>query len=180
VTSGCQCFFQSECYIRQHRAPLAIYPLRTALGAGYHFLVGMVVVVAAVGLFTGIHHATVLLAIVPAFLLIFVFAWSLAVCTGTLNVLFHDTQHLLEIALQIMFYATPIMYKPEILLNKHLGWALRYNPFAVLLDLLRRPLLEGVLPDTWTICAALLIVGVTACLAAVLLQWCERRLIFYL
>ena len=31
--SGCQSFFQGESYIRQHRAPLAIYPLRTTLGA---------------------------------------------------------------------------------------------------------------------------------------------------
>ena len=54
-------------------------------------------------------------------MLLFVFAWSLAVCTGTLNVLFHDTQHLLEIILQILFYMTPIMYKPEILINGH--WA---------------------------------------------------------
>src|SRR5260221_10868882 len=28
---GCQCFFQGESYIRQHPAPLAVYPLRTAL-----------------------------------------------------------------------------------------------------------------------------------------------------
>ena len=44
--TGCQSFFQGESYIRQHRAPLAIYPLRTTLGAGYHFLVGMGVVLA--------------------------------------------------------------------------------------------------------------------------------------
>ena len=30
--SGCHCFFQGEAYIRQHPAPIAIYPLRTALG----------------------------------------------------------------------------------------------------------------------------------------------------
>jgi lipopolysaccharide transport system permease protein len=178
--SGCQCFFQGEAYIRQHRAPLAMYPLRTTLSAGYHFLVGMAVVVTAAGLFMGIHHGAVLLGLVPALSLIFVFAWSLAVCTGTLNVVFHDTQHLLEIGLQIMFYATPIMYKPDILVNNRLGWAVRYNPCAVLLELVRRPLLEGALPATQTVFAALLIVLVMLCLAAAMLRWCERRLIFCL
>jgi ABC-type polysaccharide/polyol phosphate export permease len=180
AVGGCHCFVQGEAYIRQHRAPLAIYPLRTTLGAGYHFLVGMGVVLAAVGIFAGIHHGAVLLTLVPALVLIFVFAWSLAVCTGTLNVLFHDTQHLLEIFLQIMFYATPIMYKPQMLVNKHMGWALRYNPFAVLLELLRRPLLDGIAPAADTVLAAALIVVVMVCLAAALLRWCERRLIFYL
>ncbi len=58
--TGCQCFFQGESYIRQHRAPLAIYPLRTTLGTAYHFVVGLAVVVVAAGLFTGFKHPAVL------------------------------------------------------------------------------------------------------------------------
>ena len=139
--SGCQCFYQGEAYIRQHRAPLAIYPLRTTLGAGYHFLVGMAVVVAAVAFSRA--SGSPAYGPVPALILIFVFGWSLAVCTGTINVLFHDTQHMLEIGLQIMFYATPIMYKPEILLRKHRAGSSTKTRFAVMLELLRRPLLDG-------------------------------------
>jgi len=40
VMQGCQSFLQGEAYIRQHPAPLAIYPLRVTLGAGFHFLLG--------------------------------------------------------------------------------------------------------------------------------------------
>jgi lipopolysaccharide transport system permease protein len=42
---GCHCFFQGESYIRQYPAPMAIYPLRTALGASIHFLIALTVVV---------------------------------------------------------------------------------------------------------------------------------------
>ena len=149
--SGCHSFFQGESYIRQHRAPLAMYPLRTTLGAGYHFLVGMAIVLAATAFLSGVHDAIVLLALVPSLVLLFLFAWSLAVCTSTFNVLFHDTQHLLEIALQILFYLTPIIYEPKILIQRNLGWAVRFNPFAVLLDLLRQPLLKGTLPAYETV-----------------------------
>ena len=41
---GCQCFFQGESYIRQYPAPLAVYPLRTALGGTVHFLIALVLV----------------------------------------------------------------------------------------------------------------------------------------
>jgi lipopolysaccharide transport system permease protein len=180
AVAGCQSFLQGESYIRQHRAPLAIYPLRTTLGAGYHFLIGMCVVFVAVGAFSGFNNPIVLLSLLPSLLLLFVFAWSLALCTGTLNALFHDTQHILEIILQILFYMTPIMYKPEILLKRNLGWAVQFNPFAVLLDLIRQPLLEGTLPAVGTVWASLLIVAATVVLAAVLLRWCERRLVFFL
>ncbi len=178
--AGCQSFIQGESYIRQHRAPLAMYPLRTTLGAGYHFLVGMGVVLAAVGVFSGFDKPLVLLSLVPSLALLLVFAWSLAVCTGTFNVLFHDTQHLLEIILQILFYLTPIIYKPEILVKRNLGWAVEFNPFAVLLDLIRQPLLEGALPSLRTTLSSLLIVAITVAAAGLLLRWCERRLVFFL
>ena len=180
AVTGCQSFLQGESYIRQHRAPLAIYPLRTTLGSGYHFLVGMGLVLAAIGIFAGFHNPLVLLSLIPSLALLFVFAWSLAVCTGTLNMLFHDTQHLLEIILQILFYLTPIIYKPEILIKRNLGWAVRFNPFAVLLDLIRQPLLEGSLPSVETVRASVLIVAGTVVAAAMLLRWCERRLIFFM
>ena len=41
MNQGCLCFFLGESYIRQHPAPLAIYPLRTTLGAGIHFGIGL-------------------------------------------------------------------------------------------------------------------------------------------
>jgi lipopolysaccharide transport system permease protein len=178
--TGCQSFYQGESYIRQHRVPLAIYPLRTTLGAGYHFLIGMAVVLVAVSAFSGFRHPLVLLSLGPSMLLLFVFAWSLAVCTGTLNVLFHDTQHLLEIILQILFYMTPIIYKPEILINRHLGWVVYFNPFAVLLELVRQPLLEGNLPSVAVVQTSVLLVAIMVAVAAALLQWCERRLVFFL
>ena len=44
VLAGCNCFVQGEAYIRQYPAPLAIYPLRSMLGAGFHLLVSLSVV----------------------------------------------------------------------------------------------------------------------------------------
>ena len=40
---GCQCFYRGESYIRQYPAPLAIYPLRIALGCMLHFVLALVV-----------------------------------------------------------------------------------------------------------------------------------------
>src|SRR5262249_11151479 len=45
TVQGCQCLFQGESYIRQYPAPIAIYPLRTALGGTVHFLLALAVVV---------------------------------------------------------------------------------------------------------------------------------------
>ncbi len=38
---GAQCLFQGEAYIRQYPTPMAIFPLRTVLGAGIHLLIAL-------------------------------------------------------------------------------------------------------------------------------------------
>src|SRR5438552_150950 len=45
---GCLTFFRNEAYIRQCPLPLAIYTLRTVLGAAIHFLIALSVVVLSV------------------------------------------------------------------------------------------------------------------------------------
>ena len=64
---GCQCFFQGESYIRQHPAPLAIYPLRTTLGAGFHFLLGFGITAVFVWWVKGFGNPLALLSLVPTF-----------------------------------------------------------------------------------------------------------------
>jgi len=182
VMQGCQSFFQGESYIRQHPAPLAIYPLRATLGAGFHFLLGMLIALAFVWCVKGFDNLPALAALIPALLILFVVGWALAICMGVANVLFQDSQHLIGIVLQMLFYLTPILYTREFMLEKAPRFAPIFdcNPFAVMLELIRKPLLDGRLPSTWAISAssifALLIVG----LAALALYRYEKRMIFYL
>ena len=58
---GCQCFFGGEPYIRQHPAPLAIYPLRVTLGASVHLLLGMLVVLSLVWCLQGFSNLRALI-----------------------------------------------------------------------------------------------------------------------
>ncbi len=58
----------------------------------------------------GFGNVPALLSLVPTLVLLFVIGWSLAVCMGVANVMFQDSQHLIEVVMQILFYVTPIMY----------------------------------------------------------------------
>ncbi|MEN6458105.1 MAG: ABC transporter permease [Thermoguttaceae bacterium] len=181
VMQGCQCFFQGESYIRQQPAPLAIYPLRTTLGAGFHFLLGLGIAAVLVWCVNGFGNLPALLSLVPTFALLFVVGWSLAICAGLVNVMFQDSQHLIEVLMQVLFYVTPIIYRPEMLLKRNLmSWFVRLNPFAALLELIRQPLLEGTLPSSWAVGVGLLTGFVMVAVAALALRCFEKRIIFYL
>jgi lipopolysaccharide transport system permease protein len=189
TTQGCQCFLQAEAYIRQYPTPLAVFPLRTALGGMIHLLLAMAVVL-AVAAFTDSWPGPVpLVSLVPGLLLLFALAWSMALLAGFANVLFRDTEHLVQIAFQILFYATPIIYPAEMLKDYRFGWIMQYHPLAVFLSLVREPVygrldssgrLVAQVPNLTTYaiaCGTLLLVSAAA---AFVLNRLQRQLIFYL
>ncbi len=184
IGQGCQTFFQGESYIQQHPAPMAIYPLRTVLGAGFHFLLGIGVATVFIWCVRGFGNLPAMISLVPTFVLLFVIGWSLAICMGVANLMFQDTEHLIEVVLQTIFYLTPIMYPAEMLTNKlekaHMAWLVNMNPFAILVELIRQPLLQGQIPSLTLACCGAA-VGLAAVITATLtLMRFEKRLIFYL
>jgi ABC-type polysaccharide/polyol phosphate export permease len=181
VSEGCHCFLQGEPYIRQQPAPLAIYALRTTLGAGFHFILGFLIVLVFVWWLMGFGHFAMLPVVLPSFALFFIFGWAMAVCMGLANVMFQDSEHLIQIALQIFFYATPIIYPPEMVMGRRLvSWLIRANPFAAFLELVRAPLLNGTLPSTWAVGMSVGATAIAVILAVLALKRFEKRLIFYL
>lgn len=177
---GCQCFFQGEAYIRQYPAPMAIYPLRHMLAASFHFCLALLMVVILGGVFHGYTSFWPLVSLLPTLLLLMVSGWSLATLFGLANVRFRDTNHLSEIGLQILFYITPVMYPPELLAKRHVGWITDFNPLVPFLTLLRQPVVESQVPDGATFLAAALVTAVLATAASFALRSDERRLIFHL
>lgn len=180
VTQGCESFYNGESYIRQHPAPLAIYPLRTVLGAAFHFSLALVVVVMLTWCFKGFSNLAAISTILPTFLLLIVLGWSLAVMSGFAHVMFADMKHLLEIGLQIMFYATPIFIPATEMKSRGLAWLVDWNPAAYWLEMIRQPLLNGAYPSLAAWSVALGTTALAFALAVLTLVRLQRRLIFYL
>ncbi len=180
TVGGCQSFFNGESYIRQHPAPMAIYPLRTMLGGAFHYSLGLMLVIALAGVMRGYENAWPLFTLIPTLMLLLLFGWSLAILFAVINVRFRDTNHLTEIGLQIMFYLTPVMYYPDLLLKRGVGTFLYFNPMVPFLELLRKPICDCEVPDptTYLIAAAIVLVSSTAAVVALRSQ--ERQVIFHL
>jgi ABC-type polysaccharide/polyol phosphate export permease len=177
---GCQCFYQGEMYIRQFPAPIAIFPLRTALGGSIHFLIALALVVCVTGVLQRSVDILAIASLVPAVLLLFVFVWSVAVIAGFANVYFNDTQHLAEIGFQILFYATPIIYLPETFEGSRLGRLIQFNPVYGFLKLIREPIINHHMPTvtTYAVAGGTVLVFVTA--AGIILARFQKQLIFKL
>lgn len=180
VNGGCGTFLRGEAYIRQCPIPMAVYPLRIMLGAAFHYVMGLLVVLAVTWTFQGLGNLPGLPLLVPGFVVLMIFGWSVAVLTGVANLYFPDTGHMTVIILQILFYATPIIYDPGRLRRAGMGWLLDCNPLAALLEMMREPVLSAQLPPTLTLTVALTTVMVAFIAAVIVLIRFQDRIIFQL
>jgi ABC-type polysaccharide/polyol phosphate export permease len=114
--------------------------------------------------------------------LLFALIWSLATMAGFANAYFQDTQHLLDVAFQILFYLTPIVYDPSMLgEGSRLHWLVsNLNPLVPFFQLLREPILYARWPTVQTYAAASITVVLLTGVASYLCGRLQRRLIFQL
>jgi lipopolysaccharide transport system permease protein len=180
---GCECFLAGEGYIRQHPAPMAIYPLRAVLGASFHFTLGFLLVI---GLTLICHGAgflgpLALLSLIPTFAILLTFGWSLAILFGLANVRFRDLKHISEVGFQGLFYLTPIMYLESMIEGRRfVTMIFHLNPLMPFLHLLRAPVCDNAVPAMETYLAAALITLATASAATLAMVSQERKIIFHL
>ncbi len=177
---GCQSYIQAENYIRQHPLPLAVYPLRIVLGAMIHFLIAVVLVVVLTVALRGIGRPPEVFSLLLGIVILFLFGWAVTILAGFINIAFRDTQHIMEVVFQILFYLTPIIYHREDISSPYVGWVLDHNPLAPFIDLIRAPLVEGTAPSLACLGAAVGVTLFTGLAAAVSLGYQQRRVVFYL
>jgi lipopolysaccharide transport system permease protein len=178
--TGCQCFFQGEAYIRQFPAPMAIYPLRTVLAAAFHLCLAVLVGLALAVAVNGAFNPAALLTLPLALLLFLVAGWSLALLAGLATVHFRDSHHLAEVGFQALFYLTPVFYPKELLTDRGYGWVVDLNPFVPFLDLVRRAVGGGAVPEAALFAKAAAVTLLLFAAAAFALTRREKRLIFHL
>jgi ABC-type polysaccharide/polyol phosphate export permease len=177
---GCNCFSQAEVYIRQHPAPMAIYPLRVVLGNLFHCLIALLLALILSMILLGRCNMRSLLGLPATLVLMLLLGWSLAVLGGLAHVYFRDTRHLSEIGFQVLFYMTPVFYPAEMLETRGLGMLLQCNPLLPFLKLFRMAIVEGEVPSAQLYLKACAIVVAAVLTASFALGRLERRLIFYL
>lgn len=181
LTTGCVTFIHNESYIRQCPLPCGIYPLRTVMGAAIHFMISLNVVIVLLTVLNGnLATIQVLWSVLPAVLMVMIFAWSIATLAAFATVHFHDTQHLVEVGAQLWFFTTPIIYTRDLLDNKGLSWVADLNPVNLFLELIRGPLITGQPPEASLYLQGFTLTAITFGLAIGTIAWLQNKLIFRL
>lgn len=147
LTEGSTSFIASEAFIKQIPLPLTTYFMRTIWKAFFIFLHNAVALVVLLIFFSpGISLAT--LGIIPGLVLLMLTVGGVSLGIAVISTRFRDVPQILSSAVQVFFYLTPIVWKPESLPEGPRDLILTWNPFYHLLQVTRQPLLN--IAPTWT------------------------------
>ena len=181
ILQGCNAFRLGRTYLRVRPLPLAIFPLRVVLSSGIHALIGLAAATVWISILRGGVEPLALLSLLPAMLILALVAWSLACICAILHTKYSDTQQVAEISLQVLFYATPVIYLPEsVHKSGWLYWLIESNPFAAFLELIRGPLLNGSLPSPVSLLIAAGFLAAMAGIAGFCVRRAQERLVLWL
>jgi lipopolysaccharide transport system permease protein len=153
LTEGGSLFTGSESYIKQIRLPYSVYVYRSTWAKLIVFFHNFIIYFGVLIYFQIWPGAVALLA-VPALVLVVINGAMASLWIGIISARFRDVPQVIASVVQIVFFVTPIFWKPELLRSKPLIADL--NPFFHLIEIVRSPLL-GIMPSGKNYLAVLLI-----------------------
>lgn len=159
LTEGCTSFSGSDGIILQVRMPLFTHIMRTVWRNAIIFAHN-IVIFPVVALIMGREINLNILWALPGFLLVSLnLAWIMLIL-ATLCARFRDLTQVMLNILQVMFYATPIMWMASILPDHVSRVYIELNPFYHFIELIRAPLL-GFSPTAlnWSVSIGLAVIG---------------------
>lgn len=162
VGDACTCFTMAEGMIRSVSMPFTLHAERAVVRNVLTLAHNVIVILGVYAIFDtwpGWDAALVL----PGVLLWLIDSIAVCLLLGTFCARFRDIPPIVGSIMQIAFFVSPIIWKPELLQGESARW-LPANPFFSLLEIVRAPLLREV-PTAITWASAL---GYSAalCLAA--------------
>ena len=175
MTDACNVFIESESMIRSVRMPFSVHVGRMVVRNQMVLAHNVIVIVAVFAWFWTWPGAEGLLAI-PAYAVWLVDTFAAAMLLGSFCARFRDIPPIVQSVMQIAFFVSPIIWKPETL-----GPAQKYlvlDPFYTLLEIVRGPLL-GQSPGLSIWVSALGYSAVVWVLAWVLFSRVRGRLAFW-
>ncbi len=169
-------YLDNENFIKKIYLPKILFPLSRICLRGFDFLLSFVALI-IVGAFMGFPLKATEAMLPAAIVLLFLFTLGVSLVVAVATVFFRDVQYLLTVFLQLLYFATPILYPISTLPEKY-HYVIRLNPFYSQVVLFQRLIYDGVMPSgsEWSLAAATAL-GFLALGVGVLLHY-EEDLVF--
>ena len=136
ITEGCAAFIGAEGIIKQVNLPLSVHVYRVVWRNLIVFAHNVAIYVAAAVIFS-IQPGWTGLLVLPGLALLCLNGVWMGLLFGLVSARFRDVPQIVASVVQVAFFLTPIIWKPELLPDR--AFLLDLNPFFHLVELVRAP-----------------------------------------
>ena len=161
VLRGAATIIDNGNIIKKVYFPREILPISVVTSEGVNFLISTIIILGFV-ILGGIGLSWNILWYFLIFIIQFIVSIGVAFIVSSLTVYFRDLQHLLGIFMQLLFYATPIVYAISSV-PAGLQWIVKINPMSYLIEGYRAIFYNRTMPDFQGLLIALAM-GIVLCL----------------
>lgn len=176
ILDGCQVYVGSERLIRSVNLPMSSYVLqslyRNLIIFGHNLLAYLPVM-----LYFHLQPRLSWLMLLPGVVLVMLAAFPAGLLLGLFCARFRDMQQIVASVLQLVFFLTPVFWKPQLLGPERSGWV-DLNPLYPFVEILREPIYHAV-PSLHTYAAVGGMIVLLYAIAWPLFARCHRRIAFW-
>jgi|RhiMetdeSRZDD1v2_1073273.scaffolds.fasta_scaffold12523_7 homopolymeric O-antigen transport system permease protein len=179
ITEGAHAFVNSEGYIKQISLPIYVYVFRCSVSVGLTTIISFAVFV-VVALAYRIPVGAGTLWAVPGSALLVAISLMLICILAHLHARFRDIAPMASVGMQMAMYVTPIMFPGELLRRRGMSWVVDFNPLYHMVEIVRRPLVAAQPAAAIDYAASGLVFAALAVIAAAIVAYYRRRIVFVL
>jgi len=162
VTEGCTVFISAKGVIMQINLPLTVHVMRHLMRQAFMFMHHVLIIVLVCIVFSVPPTLNTWL-IVPGLILFFINGLWIGLLFGLVCARYRDIPQVINSAMQLIFFVTPIFWKPVFLMRRQ--YIIHVNPLFHYLEIVREPML-GVAPTmtNWLVVIVFTVAGMTGTL----------------
>ena len=171
-------FFEQEAFIKKIYLPKILFPFTKVFMRFFDFMLALLALT-FIGIIAGFPFKETVLYLPIPVILSFGFTLGASILVAIATVYFRDIEYLIQVFLQLLYFATPILY-PLHLLPERYHLFVKLNPIYTQVNLFQHLIYAGTLPSSGEWLAATLVTVVTLGLAIWLMAKTENELVFRL
>ncbi len=126
--------------------PREILPISVVTSGLINYLISCLIIFAFL-IFSGIGFSGYLVYLPLVILVQYVITLGIVFITSAINVYIRDAEYIINFIVNMLFYATPILYSPDVFAHTKFSALIQLNPLATIINSYRDILYHQTLPD---------------------------------
>lgn len=149
ITSGVGCIVANDNLLKKVYFPREIIPISVVTSALINFIITCIIMFIFI-MASGLNFSIYALLMPIIIIIQYIFTLGFTFILSAITVFIRDVDHFVGVFLTLAFYATPIIYTPDMLPNKF-QWVMKLNPMAQMIEAYRDILYYKQLPDFYSL-----------------------------